>query len=129
MKTKKKELYAYLIGAGAILSLVTVVLGASQKAMTTNYNFSTPLIIVMVAAIVIGIMNFFLNFDFLPLVASILFSVSFGMIFDQGLPVVVDKLNNITFQGGKFEQVALYMILMLTACILSVIACFIKKKD
>jgi hypothetical protein len=129
MKTKKKELYAYLIGAGAILSLVTVVLGASQKAMTTNYNFSTPLIIVMVAAIVIGIMNFFLNFDFLPLVASVLFSVSFGMIFDQGLPVVVDKLNNITFQGGKFEQVALYMILMLTACILSFIACFIKKKD
>ena len=45
MKTKKKELYAYLIGAGAILSLVTVVLGASQKAMTTNYNFSTPLIL------------------------------------------------------------------------------------
>ena len=129
MKTKKKELYAYLIGAGAILSLVTVVLGASQKAMTTNYNFSTPLIIVMVAAIVIGIMNFFLNFDFLPLVASVLFSVSFGMIFDQGLPVVVDKLNNITFQGGKFEQVALYMILMLTACILSFIACFIKKED
>ncbi len=129
MKTKKKELYAYLIGAGAILSLVTVILGASQKAMTTNYNFSNPLIIVMVAAIVIGIMNFFLNFDFLPLVASVLFSVSFGMIFDQGLPVVVDKLNNITFQGGKFEQVALYMILMLTACILSFIACFIKKKD
>ncbi len=129
MKTKKKELYAYLIGAGAILSLVTVILGASQKAMTTNYNFSNPLIIVMVAAIVIGIMNFFLNFDFLPLVASVLFSVSFGMIFDQGLPVVVDKLNNITFQGGKFEQVALYIILMLTACILSFIACFIKKKD
>ncbi len=129
MKTKKKELYAYLIGAGAILSLVTVILGASQKAMTTNYNFSNPLIIVMVAAIVIGIMNFFLNFDFLPLVASVLFSVSFGMIFDQGLPGVVDKLNNITFQGGKFEQVALYMILMLTACILSFIACFIKKKD
>lgn len=129
MRTKKRKLYAYLIAAGVILSLITVILGSSQKAMTTNYNFSTPLIIAMVAGIVVGVLNLFLDFDFLPLVASILFSVSFGMIFDQGLPVVVDKLNNITFQGGKFEQVALYMILMLTACILSFIACFVKKKD
>lgn len=129
MKTKKKSLYVYLIAVGAVLALITVILGATQKAMTTNYNFSQPLILVMAAAVIVGVLNFFLNLDFLPLLASMLFSVGFGMIFDQGLPVVVDKLNNISFQGGKFEQVALYMALMLIACILSFVACFIKKKD
>ena len=129
MKTKKKGLYSWLIVVGAVLALITVVLGATQKAMTTNYNFSQPLIIVMIAAVVVGALNFFLDFDFLPLLASVLFSVSFGMIFDQGLPVVVDKLNNITFQGGKYEQVAFYMVMMLIACVLSFVACFNKKKD
>ncbi len=129
MKGTKKALYIWLIAAGAVLALITVVLGATQKAMTTNYNFSQPLIIIMIAGIVLGVLNFFLSFDFMPLLTSVLFSLSFGMIFDQGLPVVVDKLNNISFQGGKFEQVALYMILMLSACLLSFIACFIKKKD
>ena len=50
------------------------------------------------------------------------------MIFDQGLPVVVDKINNISFQGGNFNSVAVYMVMMLIACVLSFIACFIKKK-
>ncbi len=129
MKTKKKGLYSWLIVISTILALITVILGATQKAMTTNYNFSQPLIVVMTAAVVAGVLNFFLDIDFLPLLASVLFSCGFGMIFDQGLPVVVDKLNNITFQGGKFEQVALYMALMLVSCVLSFVACFIKRKD
>lgn len=125
---KKRGLYSWLLVVSAILALITVILGATQKAMTTNYNFSTPLIIVMVAGVVAAIVNLFLRLDFMPLLASILFSVGFGMIFDQGLPVVVDKINNISFQGGNFNSVAVYMVMMLIACVLSFIACFIKKK-
>ena len=126
---KSRGLYSWLLVVSAILALITVILGATQKAMTTNYNFSTPLIIVMVAGVVAAIVNLFLRLDFMPLLASILFSVGFGMIFDQGLPVVVDKINNISFQGGNFNSVAAYMAMMLVACILSFIACFIKKRE
>ena len=129
MNMKNKGLYAWLIAVSTVLAVITLILGSTQKAMTTNYNFSMPLIVVMAVSIVVGVLTFFLDFDFLPLLASVLFSVSFGMIFDQGLPVVVDKINNISFQGGNFSQVALYLALMLTACILSFIACFVKKKD
>ena len=126
---KKRGLYSWLLVVSAILALITVILGATQQAMTTNYNFSTPLIIVMAVGVVVAIVNLFLRLDFMPLLASILFSVGFGMIFDQGLPVVVDRINNISFQGGNFNSVAAYMAMMLVACILSFIACFIKKRE
>ena len=126
---KSRGLYSWLLVVSAILALITVILGATQQAMTTNYNFSTPLIIVMAVGVVGAIVNLFLRLDFMPLLASILFSVGFGMIFDQGLPVVVDRINNISFQGGNFNSVAAYMAMMLVACILSFIACFIKKRE
>lgn len=126
---KSRGLYSWLLVVSAILALITVILGATQQAMTTNYNFSTPLIIVMAVGVVVAIVNLFLRLDFMPLLASILFSVGFGMIFDQGLPVVVDRINNISFQGGNFNSVAAYMAMMLVACILSFIACFIKKRE
>lgn len=125
---KKRGLYYYLLLAASVLALITVILGATQKAMTTNYNFSLPLIIVMVVGIIVVVVNLFIDFDFMPLLASVLYSISFGMIFDQGLPVIVDKINNISFQGGNFNSVAAYIGMMLVACILCFAACFIKKK-
>ena len=128
MKLNAKGIHVYLILLASVLALITVCLGATRQAMTTNANFSTPLILVMAAGILCGVLNLFSRVDFLPLVASVLFSAGFGMIFDQGLPVVVDRLNNITFQGGDFTQVVLYLSLMAAACLLSIVSCFMKKK-
>lgn len=126
---KKRGLYYFFLLVASVLALVTVILGATQKAMTTNYNFSLPLIVVMVVGIIVVVINLFLDLDFLPLLASVLYSVGFGMIIDQGLPVIVDKINNISFQGGNFNSVAAYVAMMTGACILCFAACFIKKKE
>lgn len=126
---KKKGAYYYLLLLATVLALVTVILGATQKAMTTNHNFSLPLIIVMVAGIVVVALSTFVNFDFIPLLVSILYSVGFGMIFNQGLPVIVDKVNNISFQGGNFNSVATYVAMMAVACLLCFVSCFLKKKE
>lgn len=126
---KNKGLYFYLLLLAAILSMITVVLGATQHAMTTNMNFSTRLIIALVAGIVLVIANLFVDFDFWPLLPAVCFFLSFGMILNEGLPVVVDKINNISFQGGKFELVAAYLAMMAVASILGIVSCFIKKKE
>lgn len=126
---KKRGLYYYLMLAAAVIALITVILGATQKAMTTNYNFSLPLIIVMVAGIVVVVLHLFIGLDFMPLLVSILFSAGFGMIIDQGLPVIVDKINNISFQGGNFNSVASYVAMMLAACALCFVSCFLKKRE
>lgn len=126
---KKKGLHYILLLVASVLALITVILGATQKAMTTNYNFSLPLIIVMAVGIVVVVINLFLDLDFLPLLVSVLYSVGFGMIIDQSLPVIVDKINNISFQGGNFNSVAAYVAMMAVACILCFVACFIKKKE
>ena len=59
---------------------------------------------------------------------SVLLSAGFGMIINEGLPVIVDKINDISFQGGNFPLVMTYVIMSFAACLLSIIACFLKKR-
>ena len=124
----KKEVDCILMSAAAVLALVTVIMGATQKAMTLNVNFSLQLILSLSAAVTVAILRFFANFDFLPLAMSVLLSAGFGMIRNEGLPVIVDKINDISFQGGNFPLVMTYVIMSFAACLLSIIACFLKKR-
>ncbi len=129
MNTKQlKSADVLLLMISAVLAVVTVILGATQKAMTLNTNFSVPLIASLAGGIVLTVIYAFSHVDFLSLLASVCFSAGFGMIINEGLAVVVDKINDISFQGGNFPQVAAYMVMMLLACVLSIIACFKGKK-
>ena len=112
----KKEVDCILMSAAAVLALVTVIMGATQKAMTLNVNFSLQLILSLSAAVTVAILRFFANFDFLPLAMSVLLSAGF------------DKINDISFQGGNFPLVMTYVIMSFAACLLSIIACFLKKR-
>ena len=125
---KNKGLYYVLMAVAAILAVVTAIMGATQKAMTLNVNFSIPLIISLAAGAIFVLVNAFVDFDFLPLLSSVLFSAGFGMIINEGLPVIVDKINDISFQGGNFSLVAAYVGMSFIACLLSFVACFLKKK-
>jgi len=125
---KKRGSYLVLLAVAAVLAVVTAVLGATQKAMTLNNNFSMPLTISLIAGAALVLIHLFADWDFLPLLASVCFSAGFGMIINEGLAVVVDKLNDISFQGGVFPLVAAYMAMSCVACVLSIIACFLKKK-
>lgn len=125
----RKGVSYILMVLASILALITVIMGATQKAMTLNVNFSIPLILSLSAAVVTVAINCFVNWDFLPLVSSILLSLGFGMIVNEGLPVIVDKINDISFQGGSFPLVAAYTAMSMAACVLSFIACFIQKED
>ena len=129
MNTKQlKSADVLLLMIAAVLAVVTVILGATQKAMTLNTNFSVPLIASLAGGIVLTVIYVFSHVDFLCLLASVCFSAGFGMIINEGLAVVVDKINDISFQGGNFPQVAAYMVMMLLACVLSIIACLKGKK-
>ena len=125
---KKRGLYLVLLAVAAVLAVVTAVLGATQNAMTLNTSFSPLLTVSLVAGAVLVAVHLFVDWDFLPLLASICFSAGFGMIINKGLAVVVDKLNDISFQGGNFPLVAAYMGMAFAACVLSIVACFIRKK-
>lgn len=125
---KKRGLYLVLLAVAAVLAVATAVLGATQKAMTLNTSFSPLLTVSLLAGAVLVAVHLFVDWDFLPLLASICFSAGFGMIINEGLAVVVDKMNDISFQGGNFPLVAAYMALSFAACALSIVACFIKKK-
>ena len=125
---KKRGSYLVLLAVAAVLAIVTAVLGMTQKAMTLNNNFSLPLTISLIAGTALALILLVADWDFLPLLASVCFSAGFGMIINEGLAVVVDKLNDISFQGGVFPLVAAYMAMSFVACVLSIVACFLKKK-
>ncbi len=126
---QKNSVDVVLLIIAAVLSVITIVLGATQKAVTLNTNFSLPLIASLAGGVVLTVIYVFSRVDFLSLFASVCFSAGFGMIINEGLAVVVDKINDISFQGGNFQQVAAYMGMMLTACLLGIIACFKGKKS
>jgi hypothetical protein len=127
-RIKQKGLYYVLQLVASLLALVTLILGATQQAMTTNQNFSTGLMVALAVGIVLVVANLFVDLDFWPLLPSVSFFLGLGMIVNEGLPVVVDKINNISFQGGNFEMVAAYLVMMLVASVLSIIACFVKER-
>ncbi len=128
LNLKKKGFYYILMIVAAVLILITAVMGATQKAMTKSVGFSLPLIISLIAGAVLVLADGFLKLDFLPLLASALFSIGFGMILNEGLPVIVDKINDISYQGGNFPLVMTYVGMAFAACTLSFAACFIKKE-
>ena len=126
---KQKGFYYILLAAAAVLILVTAIMGATQKAMTKSVGFSIPLIISLAAGVAVVVIDAFTSFDPLPLIASALFSVGFGLILYEGLPVVVDKINDISYQGGNFSLVMTYLVIAFIACVISFAACFLKKNE
>ncbi len=125
---KKRGLYFILLAAAAVLAVVTALMGAAQNAMTLNTSFSPLLTVSLLAGAALVAVHLFVDWDFLPLLASVCFSAGFGMIVNEGLAVVVDKMNDISFQGGSFPLVAAYLAMAFIACALSIAACFMKKK-
>ena len=125
---KKRGLYLVLLAVAAVLAVVTAILGATQNAMTLNTSFSPLLTASLLVGAALTAVHLFVDWDFLPLLASVCFSAGFGMIVNEGLAVVVDKMNDISFQGGNFPLVAAYLAMAFIACVLSIAACFMKKK-
>jgi hypothetical protein len=124
---KKNTVWAYLGLVCAALALATIVAGLVAPGFAHS-TFDTILIVLLLFGIVAAVLNFFLNWDFLPLVAAAFYGCGLGRIIFRGAEVIADKANNINFVGGSFEMVMVYIILMVLACVIAIVCCFRQNK-
>lgn len=125
----KKRFGLYLMWVAAVLALVTLVLGATGHAMTTSTNFGAGQWVTILLGIACVVAAWWLRFDFWPLVPSAFFSVAFGFVLNDGVPVVVDKINNISYVGGDFGSVMAYLVMLAVSVALCAVACFVGCGD
>ena len=118
-----------ILGIASVIPVViTCILGSTQHAMVQNTSFEPAILIAATAGIILQFLSVMNSKDFIPLLASIAYSVTFGLIVKSGAEVVNDKMLNIQFSGGNFPQVLSYLIMMGIAVVVSVVICFVKQK-
>ena len=126
-KENKRTPWAFLPLIAAVLALATIVIGLIAPGFAYS-TFDTPLIIMLAAGILGSILCFLVRLDFLPLLTAAVYGCAFGRVLYRAAPVIADKANNISFQGGNFETVVLYIALTGLACILMIVACFHRER-
>lgn len=129
IKLRKPNISFYLQLLGAILAVVTLILGLDGGALSQNRNFGIEMIAVVALFFVTAIAPIVVRLKFWALVPAVCSFVAFGLAISGGAAVIVDKINNISFVGGNFTMVVTFLILLGISCILSIAACFVSPRD
>lgn len=123
---RKRGILSYLNFAAALLALATIIAGLAAPGFAYS-TFDTMLIIILAASIVVSVLSFFVPLGFLSLLAAALHGCAFGRTIFCAGPVIADKVNNISFQGGSFAMVVVYLTLTGIACVLMIVSCFLSE--
>ena len=123
---KKKTLWAFVGIVAAVLAVATIVAGLVAPGFAYS-TFDTLLIVLLAVGAALGILSFVLPLDFLPLLTTAVFGCAFGRAIYRAAPVIADKANNISFQGGSFAMVVVYLTLIGVACLILIVSCFQRE--
>lgn len=94
-----------------------------------DITFSVWGFALILAGSVVGVASLFFTFQFMPLVASILFSCGTFMHLYTGIPSVTDIINDINFFGGNGWMCIIFGILFLVGSIAMCISCCFEQKS
>ena len=123
---EKRTIWAYFGIVAAVLAVATIAAGLIAPGFAYS-TFDSMVIIFLAVGAAVSLLSFFSGLDFLPLIAAAVLGCAFGRIIYRAAPVIADKANNISFQGGSFEMVMVYIALTGAAAILMIIACFNRE--
>lgn len=124
---ENRTIWFYLSFAAMALALATII-AASVKPGFAYGNFDSLTVVFLALGIAVQIAALFWEQDFMPVAATALYACGLGRIIENGGSVIADKLNNISFVGGNFDMVALYIALMLVCCAVMVVCCFMPQR-
>ena len=125
---KSKTVWDYICLAAALLALVMLIYYCIQSNADGCFELSVPLLLGF--GIVLEVAYFIIRLDFLPMVAALLFGVTFGAMLYYALPTFSDIWNNVNFIGGNADAYFAYLGILLATFIIAVVPCFlIKVKD
>lgn len=127
LNLKNKTKLSYLNLLAIILSLIVLVMGFTTHGFA-DQSFDTVVVIMLIASLIVSLLAFILDFDFMPLIACLFASIAFCLIVYHSLPIFADKFNDLNFRNGNFTACLWYTIISGIGLLSSVITCFDPKK-
>ena len=124
LKIKDKSIGFYLDLVAAVLLIVTLAIGSSGGPLLNNTNFGADMIVVVVLCVLLAVAPLFHKLRFWSLLPAACSFVSLDIVVNNGAAVIMDRINNVVYSGGKFESVLAFLILTGIACVLCIVACF-----
>lgn len=130
-----KGLNLYLIIVNIIIALVGVILVLSLDGgqMKINDNSKTLIYVFGIIGLVIDLASLFIKFNvvknILPLVSTLMYAIALGRSLNLVAYPIADIMTNVNRFGGSFGIYFTFFIFFLLATIISVINCFLSKKE
>lgn len=124
---QNRTFWFYLAFVPMALAIATIVAVAVKPGFAYG-NFDSLTVIFLAVGIALQVVSVFWDQDFVPVLATAMYGCGLGRIIENGGSVIADKMNNISFVGGDFNMVALYIGLMLLCCVIMVICCFASQR-
>lgn len=130
-----KGLNFYLIIINIIIALVGVILVLSLDGgqMKINDNSKTLIYVFGIIGLVIDLASLFIKFNvvknILPLVSTLMYAIALGRSLNLVAYPIADIMTNVNWFGGSFGIYFTFFIFFLITTIISVINCFLSKKE
>lgn len=125
---KNKTIPSYLTIAGAIIALVTMIIGAATKGLVMD-TFSGVIITMFILGIIASLAGFvFDKIPFISILPLIFYGIAFGLIFFDGIePMTYASIGVDNDVGGDANMVLVYLVLTGIAMIVQAIPLFFKQ--
>ena len=124
---ENRTVWFYISFLPVLLAIVTLIAVAVKPGFAYG-NFDIATVIFLAFGIAVQIAALFWEQDFMPVVATGLYACGLGRIIENGGSVIADKMNGISYVGGDFTMVALYIVLMFICCLCMVACCFLPQR-
>lgn len=124
---ENRTIWFYLSFLPMALALATII-AVSVKPGFAYGNFDSLTVIFLALGFAVQVATLFWEQDFMPVVATGLYGCALGRIIENGGSVIADKMNNISFVGGNFDLVAMYIVFMLVCCAVMIVCCFMPQR-
>lgn len=130
-----KGLNLYLIIVNIIIALVGVILVLSLDGgqMKINDNSKTLIYVFGIIGLAIDLASLFIKFNvvksILPLVSTLMYAIALGRSLNLVAYPIADIMTNVNWFGGSFGICFTFFIFFLVTTLISVINCFLSKKE
>lgn len=123
---KGKSVWDYISLAAILPAAVMLVYYCIQS--NADGCFELSIVLLLVVGIVLELGYFFVRFDFLPMLAAVMFGVAAGLMLYYALPTFSDIWNNVNFIGGNAGAYFAYLGILAATFAVSAVPCFLIGK-
>lgn len=125
---KNHTIASYISFIPVVLAIVSIIFGEATKGFNDG-TFAVSIVIALLAAIVLAVITFLCDLDFLPIITTAAYALVFGLTAAKAAPTLSDFFNGVNFMGGNLSNCITYLVLTGIAMVISMILLFFPTRQ